>query len=157
MVTAYSIIANGGQSITPSMIDRIQDRYGKTVFKHDNRQCEGCNAQEWANQDEPTLIDNRDQVLDPMTAYQITSMMEGVVQRGTAQILKSLDRPLAGKTERPTRKRMPGSWASHLISWLAFSWDMIRLLAWPRQYGRWPCRAGVQVLHGAGFGSNAEG
>ncbi|MBA8838588.1 penicillin-binding protein 1A [Ochrobactrum sp. RH2CCR150] len=98
MVTAYSVIANGGQSITPSMIDRIQDRYGKTVFKHDGRQCEGCNAQDWANQEEPTLIDNRDQVLDPMTAYQITSMMEGVVQRGTAQILKSLDRPLAGKT-----------------------------------------------------------
>lgn len=98
MVTAYSVIANGGQSITPSMIDRIQDRYGKTVFKHDARQCEGCNAQDWANQEEPTLIDNRDQVLDPMTAYQITSMMEGVVQRGTAQILKSLGRPLAGKT-----------------------------------------------------------
>ncbi|MBC2885043.1 penicillin-binding protein 1A [Ochrobactrum sp. CM-21-5] len=98
MVTAYSIMANGGQSITPSMVDRIQDRYGKTVFKHDSRQCEGCNAPNWANQEEPTLIDNRDQVLDPMTAYQITSMMEGVVQRGTAQILKSLDRPLAGKT-----------------------------------------------------------
>ncbi|KAB0573226.1 penicillin-binding protein 1A [Brucella pituitosa] len=98
MVTAYSVIANGGQSITPSMIDRIQDRYGKTVFKHDARQCEGCNAQQWSNQEEPTLIDNRDQVLDPMTAYQITSMMEGVVQRGTAQLLKSLDRPLAGKT-----------------------------------------------------------
>ncbi len=98
MVTAYSIIANGGKSITPSMVDRIQDRYGKTVFKHDGRLCEGCNAQDWANQEEPTLIDNRDQVLDPMTAYQITSMMEGVVQRGTAQILKSLDRPLAGKT-----------------------------------------------------------
>ncbi|WP_343314293.1 penicillin-binding protein 1A [Brucella sp. BE17] len=98
MVTAYSIIANGGQSITPSMIDRIQDRYGKTVFKHDGRVCEGCNAREWSNQDEPTLIDNRDQVLDPMTAYQITSMMEGVVQRGTAQLLKSLDRPIAGKT-----------------------------------------------------------
>lgn len=98
MVTAYSVIANGGQSITPSMIDRIQDRYGKTVFKHDGRQCEGCNTQQWSNQEEPTLIDNRDQVLDPMTAYQITSMMEGVVQRGTAQLLKSLDRPLAGKT-----------------------------------------------------------
>lgn len=98
MVTAYSIIANGGKSITPSMIDRIQDRYGKTVFKHDERQCEGCNAQDWTNQDEPTLIDNRDQVLDPMTAYQITSMMEGVVQRGTAQLLKSLGRPIAGKT-----------------------------------------------------------
>ena len=98
MVTAYSVMANGGQSITPSMIDRVQDRYGKTVFKHDGRQCEGCNTQQWSNQEEPTLIDNRDQVLDPMTAYQITSMMEGVVQRGTAQILKSLDRPLAGKT-----------------------------------------------------------
>ncbi|MBV2142915.1 penicillin-binding protein 1A [Falsochrobactrum sp. TDYN1] len=98
MVTAYSVIANGGQSITPSMIDRIQDRYGKTVFKHDARQCEGCNASQWANQEEPTLIDDRDQVLDPMTAYQITSMMEGVVQRGTARLLKSLDRPIAGKT-----------------------------------------------------------
>lgn len=98
MVTAYAIIANGGKSITPSMIDRIQDRYGKTIFKHDMRQCEGCNASEWNNQDEPTLIDDRDQVLDPMTAYQITSMMEGVVQRGTAQILKSLGRPIAGKT-----------------------------------------------------------
>ncbi len=98
MVTGYSIIANGGQSITPSMIDRIQDRYGKTIYKHDQRQCEGCNAQHWENQDEPKLIDNRDQVLDPMTAYQITSMMEGVIQRGTAQVLKSLDRPIAGKT-----------------------------------------------------------
>lgn len=98
VVTAYSVIANGGQSITPSMIDRIQDRYGKTVFKHDMRQCEGCNAPRWANQEEPTLIDDRDQVLDPMTAYQITSMMEGVVQRGTAQLLKSLERPIAGKT-----------------------------------------------------------
>jgi len=98
MVTAYSIIANGGRSIVPSMIDRIQDRYGKTIFKHDQRKCEGCTATAWVNQPEPELIDDRDQVLDPMTAYQITSMMEGVVQRGTAQILKSLDRPLAGKT-----------------------------------------------------------
>ncbi|MFC4626197.1 penicillin-binding protein 1A [Daeguia caeni] len=98
LVTAYAVIANGGKSITPSLIDRIQDRYGKTIFKHDVRQCEGCNAAEWNNQDEPVLIDDRDQVLDPMTAYQITSMMEGVIQRGTAQILKSLDRPIAGKT-----------------------------------------------------------
>ncbi|MBB2973877.1 penicillin-binding protein 1A [Mesorhizobium sp. RMAD-H1] len=98
MVTAYSIIANGGRSIVPSMIDRIQDRYGKTIFKHDQRKCDGCTATAWVNQPEPELIDDRDQVLDPMTAYQITSMMEGVVQRGTAQILKSLDRPIAGKT-----------------------------------------------------------
>ncbi|MDR2311797.1 MAG: penicillin-binding protein, partial [Brucellaceae bacterium] len=98
MVTGYSIMANGGRSITPSMIDRVQDRYGKTIFKHDMRQCQNCNAEEWNNQEEPELIDDRDQVLDPMTAYQITSMMEGVVKRGTARMLMSLNRPLAGKT-----------------------------------------------------------
>ena len=98
MVSAYSVMANGGRQIKPSMIDRIQDRYGKTVYKHDERGCEGCVATEWSNQSEPELIDNADQVLDPMTAYQITSMMEGVVQRGTATSLLELNRPIAGKT-----------------------------------------------------------
>ena len=79
MVSAYAVFANGGKQIKPSLIDRIQDRYGKTIFSHDERICEGCNADDWENQDEPELIDNREQVLDPMTAYQITSMMEGVV------------------------------------------------------------------------------
>ena len=98
MVSAYSVMANGGKSIKPSLIDRIQDRYGKTVFKHDERGCEGCVATKWENQPEPELTDNSEQVLDPMTAYQITSMMEGVVQRGTATILNDLGRPIAGKT-----------------------------------------------------------
>ena len=98
MVSAYSVMANGGRQIKPSLIDRIQDRYGKTVYKHDERGCEGCVAQEWKNQPEPELIDNADQVLDPMTAYQITSMMEGVVLRGTATTLQELNRPIAGKT-----------------------------------------------------------
>lgn len=98
MVSAYSIMANGGKHIVPSLIDRIQDRYGKTVFKHDQRGCEGCNAAEWQAQDEPQLVDNAEQVLDPMTAYQITSMMEGVVQRGTAVTIAELGRPIAGKT-----------------------------------------------------------
>lgn len=98
MVTAYSVMANGGRSISPSMIDRIQDRYGKTIYKHDQRECSTCNVASWEGQEEPELIDDRDQVLDPMTAYQITSMMEGVVQRGTARILQSLKRPVAGKT-----------------------------------------------------------
>jgi penicillin-binding protein 1A len=83
---------------SPSFIDRVQDRYGRTIYKHDQRICEGCNASQWLGQDEPELIDNREQVLDPMTAYQITSMMEGVVQRGTATLLRDLGRPLAGKT-----------------------------------------------------------
>ncbi|TYR30890.1 penicillin-binding protein 1A [Mesorhizobium microcysteis] len=98
MVSAYSIMANGGKHIVPSLIDRIQDRYGKTVFKHDQRGCEGCNAAAWEGQSEPELVDNAEQVLDPMTAYQITSMMEGVVQRGTATTIAELGRPIAGKT-----------------------------------------------------------
>jgi penicillin-binding protein 1A len=98
MVSAFSIMANGGKHIVPSLIDRIQDRYGKTVFRHDQRGCEGCTAGEWQGQAEPVLVDNAEQVLDPMTAYQITSMMEGVVQRGTATTLAELGRPIAGKT-----------------------------------------------------------
>eukprot|EP00913_Durusdinium_trenchii_P021292 g20005.t1 len=99
MVSAYAVIANGGKQIKPTVIDRIQDRYGKTIFRHEERGCEGCNASEWASQEEPVLVDNREQVLDPMTAYQITSMMEGVVKRGTAAgKINISDRPVAGKT-----------------------------------------------------------
>lgn len=98
MVSAYSVFANGGRQIQPTLIDRIQDRYGETVYKHDDRRCEGCNADEWRGQAEPELVDDSEQVLDPMTAYQITSMMQGVVQRGTAVTLSELGRPIAGKT-----------------------------------------------------------
>ncbi len=98
MTAAYATIANGGKKIVPTLIDRIQDRYGKTIFKHDERICDGCEAKEWDNQPEPTIIDNREQILDPMTAYQITSMMEDVVKRGTGTYAKRLNRPVAGKT-----------------------------------------------------------
>ncbi|MDX3929005.1 MAG: penicillin-binding protein 1A [Shinella sp.] len=98
MVSAYSVLANGGKQIKPSLIDRIQDRYGKTIFRHEERTCDSCNANDWENQEEPVLVDNREQVLDPMTSYQITSMMEGVVTRGTAAGKITLDRPTAGKT-----------------------------------------------------------
>lgn len=98
MANAYSIIANGGRRVQPTLIDRVQDRFGRTIFKHDQRMCQNCSADSWLGQDEPELIDEREQVLDPMTAYQITSMMEGVVQRGTATAVKSLGRPIAGKT-----------------------------------------------------------
>ncbi|CAM5406570.1 Penicillin-binding protein 1A OS=Afipia felis OX=1035 GN=mrcA_2 PE=3 SV=1 [Afipia felis] len=99
MVGAYSMIANGGKRVKPTLIDRIQDRFGHTIYKHDQRECRGCDAPEgWHNQSEPTLIDRREQVLDPMTAYQITSMMEGVVQRGTATVVREVGKPIAGKT-----------------------------------------------------------
>jgi penicillin-binding protein 1A len=98
MTAAYSMFANGGRRIRPTLIDRIQDRWGRTIFRHDQRICQGCEAEKWANQPEPRLIDKREQVLDPLTAYQMTSIMEGVVQRGTAQVLKSVGKRLAGKT-----------------------------------------------------------
>ena len=99
MVTAYSMFANGGKRVKPTLIDRIQDRYGHTIFKHDQRECRGCDGGDvWKNQPEPTLVDRREQVLDSMTAYQITSMMEGVVQSGTATVLREVGKPIAGKT-----------------------------------------------------------
>jgi penicillin-binding protein 1A len=98
MVTAYSMFDNGGRRVIPTLIDRIQDRYGHTIYKHDARECVGCDGAKWDNQPEPTLIDRREQVIDPMTAYQITSMMEGVVQRGTATVVREVGKPIAGKT-----------------------------------------------------------
>ena len=98
MTTGYSMLANGGRRIRATLIDRIQDRWGHTIYRHDERVCQGCDAPKWESQSEPVLLDKREQVLDPLTAYQITSMMEGVVQRGTGQRLKVLNRHVAGKT-----------------------------------------------------------
>lgn len=98
LVGAYAIVANGGQKIQPTLIDRIQDRHGRTVFRHDNRRCDGCSALAFSDQPPPTVVDEREYVLDPMTAYQTTSIMEGVVQRGTATVVKALGKPIAGKT-----------------------------------------------------------
>src|SRR5215471_15872832 len=98
MVTAYAMIANGGRRVTATLIDRIQDRYGRTIYRHDQRECRSCDAKKWENQPEPGLIDRRERVLDPMTAYQITEIMEGVIQRGTATVVKEVGKPIAGKT-----------------------------------------------------------
>jgi penicillin-binding protein 1A len=100
MVAAYGMFDNGGRKIQPTLIDRIQDRYGHTIYRHDARECRGCDADKWASQNEPTLVDRRERVIDAMTAYQITSMMEGVIQRGTAAGagFKEVGKPLAGKT-----------------------------------------------------------
>jgi penicillin-binding protein 1A len=99
MTTAYSIIANGGKKIQATLIDRIQDRYGRTIFRHDKRDCGTCLADHYdPGLPEPELLDNRDQVMNPYTAYQITSMMEGVVQRGTGKKVLIVGKPVAGKT-----------------------------------------------------------
>src|SRR4029078_10677261 len=99
MVTAYSMIANGGRRVKATLIDRLHDRYGHTNFQHDQRECRGCDAPGvWKNQPEPQLIDRREQVLDSMTAYQITSMLEGVGPGGAATVVKEVGKPIAGKT-----------------------------------------------------------
>jgi penicillin-binding protein 1A len=98
MVKAYSMIANGGRKIEATFIDRIQDRYGRTVWRHDKRDCTECDAREWSGQAEPELIDVREQVVDPISAFQMVGIMEGVVKYGTARRMASLNRPFAGKT-----------------------------------------------------------
>jgi penicillin-binding protein 1A len=98
MTTAYCSFANGGKRVQPSLIDRIQDRYGRTIWRHDNRECPGCDAQSWDGQAVPELADNRQQVISPHSAYQVTSMLEGVVKRGTGYKASKVGKPLAGKT-----------------------------------------------------------
>jgi len=98
MTAAYSMFANGGKRIKPTLIDRIQDRYGHTIYRHDERECRGCDADQWKKQPEPILVDRREQVLDPMTAFQVTWMLKGVVERGTATVVQEVGKPVAGKT-----------------------------------------------------------
>src|SRR3974390_2414886 len=99
MVTAYSMFANGGRRVKATLIAPSQARDGHTIFKHDARECRGCDASGgWKNQPEPQLVDRREQVLDPMTAHQIPSMMEGGVQAGPATVVKEVGKPIAGKT-----------------------------------------------------------
>lgn len=97
MAAGYSMIVNGGKKITPYFIEMIQDRNGKAVFRHDNRPCSDCNVAEWQKQDIPELADVREQIVDPLSAYQMTSILEGVAQRGTAARLRSLKRHLGGQ------------------------------------------------------------
>jgi penicillin-binding protein 1A len=101
MVTAYSSFVNGGKKILPSMIDRIQDRDGKTIYVQDK--FSACDATcgpliAWNGQDTPEIADRSEQIADPRNMYQIVSMLEGVVQRGTATLINGIGRPIAGKT-----------------------------------------------------------
>jgi len=98
ITAGYAMFVNGGKKIKATLIDRIQDRYGKTIYRHDNRVCSDCNAVKWSGQTEPVLLDNREQIIDSLTAYQMTSILEGVVIRGTGAAIKEVGKPLAGKT-----------------------------------------------------------
>ena len=99
ITSAYAIFVNGGKQIEPVLIDRVQDRSGKTIYRRDQRECPECNVVKWDGQTEPVLPDNRPPILDPRTAYQMVSILEGVVRRGTGSAVRRiLDKPTAGKT-----------------------------------------------------------
>jgi len=98
LTNAYCTFVNGGKKVEPIFIDRIQDRRGKTIFNADKRKCVGCEKISYLEDEIPTIKDERKQIISQETAYQITSMMEGVVQRGTGRKLRNLNLPLAGKT-----------------------------------------------------------
>jgi penicillin-binding protein 1A len=98
LTTGYAEFVNGGRKLEATLIDRVQDRHGKTVYRFDKRNCADCNQVQWKGQEEPLLDENRQQVLDPRTAYQIVSILEGVVQRGTGVVIRAVGKPLAGKT-----------------------------------------------------------
>jgi penicillin-binding protein 1A len=95
---AYAMLVNGGKRITPSFIDRVQDRNGATIFRADQRPCEGCQNVFWEHQPVPVIPDTREQVADPGSAFQIVTMLQGVVERGTAKVVQAVGKPIAGKT-----------------------------------------------------------
>jgi penicillin-binding protein 1A len=95
---AYAMLANGGRRLTPSLIDTVQDRNGATIYRADNRPCPACSNIEWQKQAPPVIPDTGEQIADPGSTFQIVEMMEGVVERGTATVVKVVGRPIAGKT-----------------------------------------------------------
>nr|WP_241741394.1 PBP1A family penicillin-binding protein [Gemmobacter straminiformis] len=98
MVAAYSMFANGGERVEPTLVDRVQDRYGRTVYRHDTRVCTDCASPSLPAGQGVTLQSERERVMDAVTAYQLTSMLQGVVQRGTASGSVRLPVPVGGKT-----------------------------------------------------------
>ena len=117
MVSGYATFVNGGRKVEPTLIDRIQDRYGKTLYRFDSRRCLGCLKDSWRDSREPILYDDRPELMTPQTAYQLVSMLEGVVQRGTGRSLRSLPHPVAGKTGTTNEER--DAW------FLGFSSDLV--------------------------------
>lgn len=98
LATAYSMMINGGKHIVPSILDRVQDGQGKTIFLNGELTCPECQQDEYTGQAPPILPDEREQVIDTITAYQVTYMMIGAVENGTGAKLKALGRPVGGKT-----------------------------------------------------------
>ncbi len=131
MVNAYSMLANHGRELKPTFIDFAQNRKGKVIWPAKWRACKGCNAKDWDGGNMPRFAAAGKQVMDPVTAYQVVHMLEGVIQRGTATTLRDLDRPLFGKTGTstgPTNVWFVGG-SPNLIAGLYMGFDQPRNMA----------------------------
>jgi penicillin-binding protein 1A len=98
LTSAYAMLVNGGRRLEPALIERIQDRHGDTVDRRDERSCSGCREVAWQDQPAPILPDDREEVVSPALAYQMVNLLKGVVERGTGQRARAIDKPIAGKT-----------------------------------------------------------
>jgi penicillin-binding protein 1A len=140
LTNAYAIIANHGRSVKPTLIDFVQDRKGKVIYRSDNRCAvmEGCNAPDWNGQAMPRPPSRTRQLLDPMAAYQMVHILEGVIQRGTATVLRDLDRPMFGKTgttSGPTNVWFVGG-TPDVVAGIYLGYDQPRSLGGYAQGGR---------------------
>lgn len=141
LTAAYAEIVNGGKKVTPYLIERIQDRYGRTIQKEDTRLCADCNFESWQQQPVPQPEDNREQLFDTLSAYQMTSILEGVATRGSGARLRRLNRHLGGKTG--TTNDSKEGW------FIGFSPDLVvgTYIGFdePRTLGRWETGASVAL------------
>jgi penicillin-binding protein 1A len=140
LVNAYAQLANQGRSVRPTTIDYVQDRSGKVIYRTDNR-CAvmgNCNASDWDGKAMPRPPSRTRQVLDPMAAFQMVHIMEGVVERGTATILRDLNRPMFGKTgttSGPTNVWFAGG-TPDIVGGVYIGYDQPRSLGGYAQGGR---------------------
>jgi penicillin-binding protein 1A len=136
LTAGYGMFVNGGKRIQPHLIDRVQNRRGKTIFRQDKRNCPDCNADLWLNQKPPEIPDTRGQVTDPASAYQVVSMLRGVVERGTGRRMRAIGKPVAGKTG--TTNDSFDTWfmgfTPDLVAGVYVGFDEHRTLG-PRSYG----------------------
>jgi penicillin-binding protein 1A len=147
MVAAYAMFANGGRRVEPTLVDRVQDRWGATIYRHDDRQCPECAVPDLPAGEAPTIIASRRQVIDPVTAYQITSMLEGVVTRGTASGAVNLGVPTGGKTGTTNDARDVWfvGFTSNIAAGCYIGFDQPRSLG-PRAFGGTLCAPVFQAF-----------